>query len=398
MALYAFYCLFLLLAVSVAADFQDFTSQLAEGLSIWSEQVSQFKETNMPVPQKTSTPVQSPSVKVVTSSATTTVSVTEQPSSQFIPSQVSTSIVTSSIPPSQPPSQLTTTVTMSSASLLNRHTSTGTANLHAGVGGTSYNSSSTASSSTVLSGLPSTTGQSANTSLPVGTTGQTSGAEGKNINLGAIIGGAVGGIALLALLALIALVIWDRRRRYLHHHTPSPFPTTSTTNFDGDMMVKNPRYFSTSDYSRPSLGSGFIRRLKSISSSKRSYVDRWRRQSMSMISSRISEEEKRMNDDGSDAPCLSSVLTSETPRYPRMPGILGPRTDRQMELEQKIHDLKGRLILLNRGTEEGTSAEGVDGEINQVMARIRKLEELEFSDWALERTNKAPSDIFISSS
>ncbi|KIK53889.1 hypothetical protein GYMLUDRAFT_49181 [Collybiopsis luxurians FD-317 M1] len=249
----------------------------------------------------------------------------------------------------------------------------------------------------------------------------------KKSNLGTIIGGSVGGIIFIALLALIVLILWDKRRR----RRKAALLSRATFYGDfGDLMVQDRAVAMGPQGAASDFGSfagysdtsrfGFVRRFKSIASSKYTYPisEKWGRFSPSLVggASRISEEKDHHHlygdgdDDGkseSDVPCLSSSVSADThtntqhgirssddhSNLPRL-SYPYPRTDRQMQVEQKINDLRSRLISLNDGLKDGAGMpEAQTFEMRWARAMIKRLEELQFSDWALERTDVLPSEI-----
>jgi len=62
-----------------------------------------------------------------------------------------------------------------------------------------------------------------------------------------------------------------------------------------------------------------------------------------------------------------------------------------MQLEEKIQILKAQMISLSDEL-SGESADSHDSQIGSIRARIKRLEKLESSDWALSLTNEVPSD------
>lgn len=62
-----------------------------------------------------------------------------------------------------------------------------------------------------------------------------------------------------------------------------------------------------------------------------------------------------------------------------------------MQLEEKIQGLKAQMILLSDQLSE-QSADSHDSQIRRIRAKIKRLEMLETSDWALSLTEDVPSE------
>ncbi|KIK53881.1 hypothetical protein GYMLUDRAFT_264940 [Collybiopsis luxurians FD-317 M1] len=189
-------------------------------------------------------------------------------------------------------------------------------------------------------------------------------------HLAAIIGGALGG-ALAAVLILIALYFWCQHRRERERERPATF--------HWDMMVKSREtpFPMFNPFGVRSIERG-SRRTESVASLGNS--------SMVRLNGKTNEE-----DGLSSLPGLS--LGSEVYETARRGfGQFPSRTDRQMELELKIHDLKAQLISLSDGLTGSESTNSQHFQIHDIKNKIRRLEDLEFSDWAMELTDEVPKD------
>lgn len=97
-----------------------------------------------------------------------------------------------------------------------------------------------------------------------------------------------------------------------------------------------------------------------------------------------------------DGPVSAEMTHSEIHGNENMAGRLIPRTDRQMELDQNIYGLRMKMLSLNDELSKGMmDSEAYDAEIQSFKARISRLEALESSGWALERTDEVPKDLFL---
>ncbi|KAL0056810.1 hypothetical protein AAF712_016579 [Marasmius tenuissimus] len=79
---------------------------------------------------------------------------------------------------------------------------------------------------------------------------------------------------------------------------------------------------------------------------------------------------------------------------PPRPGTA--RTDRQMQIEQKIMELHGQLITLNeraRSPDSNASEPRSDTQISETRERIEKLRGLMNGDWAREVDDEIPAEV-----
>jgi len=203
--------------------------------------------------------------------------------------------------------------------------------------------------------------------------------------LGAIIGGTIGAVV-VALLALIALLLCNRRKRQA-----SGRPMT----FHGDMMVKTPEPQAFTTFEHFGVGSR-ARRSRSMASSRNSSIDSQNANEKTPALGAYSRPaSSRASEDGNGETSYRypSSPSSGMSGYEsaRGPSRLSPRTDRQMQLEEKIQILKAQMISLSDEL-SGESADSHDSQIGSIRARIKRLEKLESSDWALSLTNEVPSE------
>ncbi|KAJ3969878.1 hypothetical protein EV361DRAFT_918657 [Lentinula raphanica] len=277
----------------------------------------------------------------------------------------------------------------------------------------------------------------------------------RTVQLSAIIGGSVGG----GLFILFAILFWILYR-YCHKKKKNQRLRKSrssgawaTTSFHADRMVKNPGVQTilpailkpaTGIDGQSQLTSRSISRATSRNSSIDSTIEKY--PALKSFQSRFgpplakgsgqyhddeTEPKARGNgvdgdngdkdgDDGDGAGDTDgwSRLVSIGYRGTGGPGqsrsLAPPRTDRQMELEQRIHDLKAEMISLSlshRESREGsmTLVESGDQESDEaasdgahessvirwhhIRTKIRRLEALEFSDWALGVTDRVPKEL-----
>lgn len=94
---------------------------------------------------------------------------------------------------------------------------------------------------------------------------------------------------------------------------------------------------------------------------------------------------------------MDTASVNSTDSAPRF----GPPTDRQIEVEQMIHDLQLERLELQRLKEEdqrsivsGFSGGEQDIQMASLTARIESLTKLQTSDWALGRTDDVPTEFF----
>ncbi|KIK53880.1 hypothetical protein GYMLUDRAFT_250057 [Collybiopsis luxurians FD-317 M1] len=270
---------------------------------------------------------------------------------------------------------------------------TGTSDLSLSAIGSSQNPTAPSSGSdgsnsfTTAKSSPVSTGSNTSAGPPNATPSSEGGTQKPKLHLGAIIGGVLGG-AITAMLIFISLCVWGRFRRRRERERPSTF--------HGDMMVKsretpfpifNP--FGVRSVERASRHTG------SVASLRNSSIDRLNRETPAReryarsLSSKLSETDQEDGLSNLRRHSLGSEVY-ETAR--RGFGQFPSRTDRQMELELKIHDLKAQLISLSDGLTESESTNSQHFQIHDIKNKIRRLEDLEFSDWAMELTNEVPKD------
>ncbi|KIK53882.1 hypothetical protein GYMLUDRAFT_49178 [Collybiopsis luxurians FD-317 M1] len=210
-----------------------------------------------------------------------------------------------------------------------------------------------------------------------------------NTHLGAIVGGALGG-AVAVMLILIALCIWGKYRRKRQLGNRERHAT-----FHGDMMVKSQvgSFAAFNPFSVPPVEPA-SRHTRSVASSRNSSVDGTNEMTPALESyaRSVSSSNSERQGDGESSLHRDS-RGSETYENTR-PGFgrLSPRTDRQMDIEQKIYDLKAQLIALSDGSQGSESTDSQDSQIVDIRAKIKRLENLELSDWAMELTNEVPKD------
>ncbi|KAJ3996070.1 hypothetical protein F5050DRAFT_1808068 [Lentinula boryana] len=279
-----------------------------------------------------------------------------------------------------------------------------------------FNSSATIPASSTPDGISSPPPSSFMTSSPIVAsstpTPPLSAAENpKKSKLPAILGGTMGATVSI----LIAILIWVlyRRCRRLHHRyaqrqessASSPPPTT----FQADMMMMKPQSQKAMMFpvfeplgivGEQRQPKGTSRRSMS-SRSSRSIDSTHERSpvlgafSRSAVRSGRSLEEYHDEEDVHDG---SSLVTMKNNRGPSR--LSPPRTDRQMELEQKIYDLRAQMITMSHQEEGGVDVESHGSESamhwHHIRGKIKRLEALEFSDWALGMTNQVPEDYFLS--
>ncbi|KAJ3710228.1 hypothetical protein C8R42DRAFT_384271 [Lentinula raphanica] len=238
------------------------------------------------------------------------------------------------------------------------------------------------------------------------------GTSTKPVNISAIVGGSVGG----ALAILIAVILWILYRHCHKKNQQRKFESSAwPTTFHADMMVKRQGVIPTLE--KP-LGLGIdgqskvARRSVSRASSAYSSVDSTNEQYPALkgfqsrsghakSSGRYHDESEASDGDDDGDESGSSLVSSGYGRG--LNRLSPPRTDRQMELEQKIHDLRAQMISLShRGSQEGSprlveSVESDDTELSvirwhHIRAKIKQLEALEFSDWALGTTDQVPKE------
>ncbi|KAF9063445.1 hypothetical protein BDP27DRAFT_236530 [Rhodocollybia butyracea] len=204
-----------------------------------------------------------------------------------------------------------------------------------------------------------------------------------------IIGGTIGAVV-GALVLLLALLLWTRRRRRLAR------PAT----FHGDRMVKSRDTTNTSSPyfdPFPVAPSRVHHQSHSRGSSRNSSVDGATEKTPVMrvysrtVSSQYSDDDPEQEQETTAVGGMSEVGGGYT-RARTQSRLSAPRTDRQMELEERIHDLQAQMISLSDGT-SGTSVDSQDSEIQGLKSKIKQLEELQSSDWALERSNQRPDDL-----
>lgn len=152
-----------------------------------------------------------------------------------------------------------------------------------------------------------------------------------------------------------------------------------------------------------------VHRWRSTGSSRNSSIDNSNEKTPletfsrpAIISGASSEYRDNVDDDDDGRSSLVSTLESGEKGPSR---LSPPRTDRQMELEQKIHELRSQMIYLSsshkeksEGGEESIESEDSDTSLihwHHIRARIKRLEQLEFSDWALGMTNQVPRDFIL---
>lgn len=180
---------------------------------------------------------------------------------------------------------------------------------------------------------------------------------------GAVIGSVVG----LCALGLVALKLLLRRR--LRHQRPR--------SFNGDMMVRSSRNTSTSlppyvhsatNSTSPLKNHDGMDEVPSSSSVARISA-------MNLASSR-SGTPAVLGYDNDMKKSYHFPSVSEPPQFL-------PLTDRQMQLQERIHELQAKLINLNSG----------DGEWKRIEERLATLKALQTGEWAREVTDVAPPEL-----
>ncbi|KAF5379252.1 hypothetical protein D9757_010685 [Collybiopsis confluens] len=266
-------------------------------------------------------------------------------------------------------------------------------------GGAAETSSSTASTSTSMASLSSSIPTPSNTTSPSAINSPNpiaAAAKPKEKSLGAIVGGVLGA-AVGALVILVALCIWGKRRR-----RGQLFKRERPATFYGDKMVKSsseqtPQALESS-FERVGAASGLGRtgrHSRSLASSRNSSIDQANEKTPALGAHTRSINSSIFSDDDEDG---DSSLRSRSSNIDQSAGLglgrLSPRTDRQMDLEQRIHDLKAQLISLSDDSAQG--GESTDSHASRTLfdirAKIRRLEGLEHSQWAMELTDEVPTD------
>jgi len=244
------------------------------------------------------------------------------------------------------------------------------------------------SSTGMMPSLATTTGAPASPSSAT-TSPSLISATGSSHHRSAIIGGTIGAVV-GALVLLLAFLLWTRRRRRLAR------PAT----FHGDRMVKSRDTTNTSSPyfdPFPVAPSRVHHQSHSRGSSRNSSVDGATEKTPVMrvysrtVSSQYSDDDPEQEQETTAVGGMSEVGGGYT-RARTQSRLSAPRTDRQMELEERIHDLQAQMISLSDGT-SGTSVDSQDSEIQGLKSKIKQLEELQSSDWALERSNQRPDDL-----
>ncbi|KAK7437230.1 hypothetical protein VKT23_018672 [Stygiomarasmius scandens] len=212
-------------------------------------------------------------------------------------------------------------------------------------------------------------------------TGQegTTSSKSSNSNMGAIVGGVVGGVFFLLLLTA-ALCLWRRRARV-------ESPSTSTM-FQRELMVR-----SKSDSPSAQVKDSQVFQFgasEKVSPSRRtssSSIDDADEKTPSLVkytSSPTKREPTRPT-----SPTATSIYTDYTQstevQYDSVVPRIPARTDRQMEIQERIMDLRGQMI--------GMVGAGNAGDLSRIREKIKKLEEAQNSDWALEISDVPPSGL-----
>ncbi|KAJ3983753.1 hypothetical protein F5890DRAFT_1554688 [Lentinula detonsa] len=274
---------------------------------------------------------------------------------------------------------------------------------------TSTTSSNVSNASASVDGISSPPTSSSMTSSPIAAsstpTTLSAGGNPKKSKLPEILGGTVG--ATVSILIAILLWVWYRRCRHLRHrHAQRQELSASSppTAFHADMMMKpqgNKAMFPVFEplgivgqpkrTSRRSMSSGSSRSIDSTHE-KSPALGAFSRSAMRPGSLEEYHDEEDIDDDGHDDG--SSLVTMKNDRGPSR--LSPPRTDRQMELEQKIYDLRAQMITMSHQEEGGVDVESHGSESamhwHHIRGKIKRLEALEFSDWALGMTNQVPED------
>ncbi|KAJ3806854.1 hypothetical protein EV368DRAFT_85177 [Lentinula lateritia] len=225
--------------------------------------------------------------------------------------------------------------------------------------------------------------------------------------------GIIGGVIGLVVSILIAILLWNLYRRCHHRHRQDQRysnPSSRPTSFHADMMVKTQATeFMTDQFGVIVRPRATVHRSRSMGSSRNSSIDNSNEKTPLETFSRpaiISGASSAYRDNVDDDDDGRSTLVSTIEEGEKGPSRLSPpRTDRQMELEQKIHELRLQMISLSsshkeesEGGEESTESEDSDASLihwHHIRARIKRLEQLEFSDWALGMTNQVPRDFIL---
>ncbi|KAJ3885839.1 hypothetical protein GG344DRAFT_82296 [Lentinula edodes] len=231
----------------------------------------------------------------------------------------------------------------------------------------------------------------------------------KKSNIPAIIGGAIG----LVVSILIASLLWTLYRRCYNRHRQDQRnlnPSSRPTSFHADMMVKTQgTEFMTDPFGVIVRPRAIVHRSRSMRSSRNSSIDNSNEKTPletfsgpAVISGASSEYRDNVDDDDDGRSTLVSTIEDGEKGPSR---LSPPRTDRQMELEQKIHELRSQMISSSssdkeksEGGEESIESEDSDTSLihwHHIRARIKRLEQLEFSDWALGMTNQVPRDFIL---
>ncbi|KAK7437225.1 hypothetical protein VKT23_018667 [Stygiomarasmius scandens] len=200
----------------------------------------------------------------------------------------------------------------------------------------------------------------------------------------AIVGGVIGGVFFLLLLTAV-LCFWRRRAR------KRLSSSASTSTFQRDLMVR-----SKSD--SPSAQGLQMRDSQVFQFGAFEKVSPSRRASSSSIDdadektpslANFTSSPTRRQSTRPTSPTATSIYTDYTQStevqydsaVPRIPA----RTDRQMEIQEQIMDLRGQMI--------GMVDSGNAGELSTIRERIKKLEEAQSSEWALEMSDVPPSGL-----
>ncbi|KAJ3914722.1 hypothetical protein F5877DRAFT_82520 [Lentinula edodes] len=271
----------------------------------------------------------------------------------------------------------------------------------------SLRTSSTTTSSGGLSNNSAFATESPSTTDPSSTTHSSSTTDSSSVP--AIIGGAIG----LVVSILIASLLWTLYRRCYNRHRQDQRnlnPSSRPTSFHADMMVKTQETeFMTDPFGVIVRPRATVHRSRSMRSSRNSSIDNSNEKTPletfsrpAIISGASSEYRDNVDDDDDGRSTLVSTIEDGEKGPSR---LSPPRTDRQMELEQKIHELRSQMISLSsrhkeesEGGEESIESEDSDTYLihwHHIRARIKRLEQLEFSDWALGMTNQVPRDFIL---
>ncbi|KAK7019180.1 hypothetical protein VNI00_018174 [Paramarasmius palmivorus] len=173
--------------------------------------------------------------------------------------------------------------------------------------------------------------------------------SGQRSDIGAIIGGVIGGLVFVTVMMLGLLYL--RRRRTKRNSTAEIF--------DKNKMVKE----RESDYPFAAIHSPSYRE-KSSTEERAAVMKNYSRDSSPSPSAH-------------EATITASDVSEENSRT--------SRTDRQMEIEERIQQLQAQLITL-----KDFAGEEQMGEIREKIDRLNALKE---SDWALELSDERPPDM-----